>query len=77
MTIFLKLGHFVPVISLILLVLGGGAIFAAMATPYLGLGLKEKFFLYRLAERSRSDLFRMGVFSSSPGWHWRCQTSCG
>ena len=67
MTIFLKLGRFVPAISLILLVSGSCAILAAVTTPYLGLGLKEEFFLYRLAGWSRSDLFRMGIFSGLAG----------
>ena len=54
--IFLKLGRFVPVISLILLVSGSCAVLAAVTARYLGLGLKEEFFLYRLAGWSRSTL---------------------
>ena len=67
MTTFPKLSLILQLFSIVLLVLGGCAILAAVAAPYLGLGLKEEFFLYRLAEWSRSDLFHMGVFSGFAG----------
>ena len=67
MTVFQKLGRFVPVFALILLVLGGCAILAAVAAPYIGLGLKEDFFFYRLAGWSRSEVFSLGIFSGLAG----------
>ncbi len=67
LTVFQKLGRFVPVFALILLVLGGYAILAAVAAPYIGLGLKEEFFLYRLAGWSRTDLFHIGIVSGLAG----------
>ncbi len=67
LTVFQKLGRFVPVFALILLVLGGCAILAAVAAPYIGLSLKEEFFLYRLAGWSRTDLFHIGIVSGLAG----------
>ncbi|MBL6933867.1 MAG: hypothetical protein ISR48_00475 [Alphaproteobacteria bacterium] len=67
MTAFPKPGRIAAAFAFILLVLGGSAILTAVAAPYIGLGLKEEFFLYRLAEWSRSDLFRMGIFSGLAG----------
>ena len=67
MITFPKPGRIASVFSLIFLVLGGCAVLAAVAAPYIGLGLKEEFFLYRLAGWSRSDLFRMGIVSGLAG----------
>ena len=64
---FPKPDRIIPVFSFLLLVLGGCAVLATFAAPYLGLGLKEEFFLYRLAGWSRMDLFRMGIFSGLAG----------
>ncbi len=67
MITFPKPGRIASVFSLIFLVLGGCAVLAAVAAPYIGLGLKEEFFLYRLAGLSRSDLFHIGIVSGLAG----------
>jgi len=67
MTAFPKLGRITSVFSLVLLVLGGCAVLAAVAAPYLGLGLKEEFLFYRLAEWSRLEVFYLGVFLGLAG----------
>ncbi len=67
MITFPKPGRIAEVFPLILLVLGGCAILAAVAAPYIGLGLKEEFLFYRLAGWSRSDMFRLGIVSGLAG----------
>jgi len=67
MITFPKPGRIASIFALVFLVLGGCAVLAAVAAPYIGLGIKEEFIFYRLAEWSRSDLFRMGIFSGLAG----------
>jgi len=67
MTAFPKPGQVASVFSLIFLVLGSCAVLAAVAAPYVGLGLKEEFFFYRLAGWSRSEVFSLGVFLGLAG----------
>ncbi len=64
---FPKPHRIIPVFSFLLLALGGCGVLAAFAAPYLGLGLKEEFFFYRLAGWSRTYLFHMGIFSGLAG----------
>jgi len=67
MTIFPNPRRIALIFSLILLVLSGCVVFAAVVAPIFGLGLKEDFFFYRLAGWSRSDLFRVGILSGFAG----------
>ena len=67
MTAFPRLDRIVPVLSLLLFVLGGCAVLIAFAAPYLGLGVKEGFFLYRLVEWSRTDLLQAGIIVGLAG----------
>ena len=67
MTAFLNPARILQLFSIVLLVFGGCAVLAAVAAPYIGLGLKEEFFLYRLAGLSRSDLFHIGIVSGLAG----------
>ncbi len=64
---FPKPHRIIPVFSFFLLALGGCGVLIAFAAPYLGLGLKEDFFLYRLAGWSRSEVFSLGISSGLAG----------
>ncbi|MBL6933859.1 MAG: hypothetical protein ISR48_00435 [Alphaproteobacteria bacterium] len=67
MNYFPRPHRIIPVFSFLFLVFGCGAILAAVAAPYLGLGLKEEFLFYRLADLSRSEIFSLGIFSGLAG----------
>jgi hypothetical protein len=67
MTAFLNPARILQLFSIVILVFGGCAVLAAVAAPYIGLGLKEDFFFYRLAGWSRSGVFSLGIFSGLAG----------
>ena len=67
MTAFLNPARILQLFSIVLLVFGGCAVLAAVAAPYIGLGLKEDFFFYRLAGWSRSEVFSLGISSGLAG----------
>jgi len=67
MIAFSKVRRIVPALSRLLLISGLAAVLTTVAAPYLGFGVGEDFLFYRLAEWSRSDLFRTGIFLSLLG----------